>query len=182
MIHRASVYLNTGRWAEAAVAAASGFVAALAHFETGRRREAVAAFLHAALHRPRAARMIVGMRTRRAPSSREEALDHNAGVNDRRDLHAYLRDRRRPSLRFFTEMMKLESVAGLLNEIEQVVERWRTEKGTREAFDRMNVMRGAGFAAVRAQEVADELGLPREPTVVAKSSRRGKASPAAPVH
>ncbi len=191
MAHRSSVYLNTGRWAEAAGAARHlehidpdcGFLAALAHFETGRRREALAAFVHAALHSPRAARMLVATPTRRAPGSRQEVLDHNAGVETRRDLHAYLRDRRRPALRFFADVMERKSVVSLLAEMEQVVERRGTERGTREAFDRMTLMHGIEFARERAQALADELGLPGEtPLLEPKPRGRGKASPAAPVH
>ena len=56
--HRATVYLNTHRWAQAADAAqrtvgldpSGGFVAAFAYFELGQREKTLGAFLHTALN------------------------------------------------------------------------------------------------------------------------------------
>jgi len=172
MARRSSVYLNTGRWPEAVSAAeyvrgidpsTASLVAALALFESNRRRAALAAFLHGALNGPRAARMLLGLKPR-APRSSDEARDHNAGVELRRDLAAYLRDRRRASLRFFAGVLARPAMADLLAEIEAVVERWREQHrtGEREAFDRLRLMRGLAFAEQRAREIADDLGLPEE--------------------
>jgi hypothetical protein len=172
MAHRSSAYLNAGRWAEAAGAAlylrgidpsSANFVAALALFEVGQRRPALAAFLHGALNSPRAARMLVGLKDR-APRSSDEAEDHDTGVDLRRDLHAYLRDPRRPSLRLFRSVVARKDVAGLLQEIEAVVARWHEQHrtGEREAFERMNLMRSQVFAEDRARQVADSVGLPEE--------------------
>jgi len=172
MAHRSSIYLNTGRWPEALGAAeyvrgidsrAASLVAALALFETNRRRAALAAFLHGALNGPRAARLLLGLKSP-VPRSPDEASDHSAGIDLRRDLAAYLRDRRRASLRFFASVVALPAMAGLLAEIEAVALRWRAQHrtGNREAFDRMRLMHGRAFAEQRAREIADALGLPEE--------------------
>jgi tetratricopeptide (TPR) repeat protein len=193
MAHRSSVYLNTGRWAEAAGAAqylrgidpsAASLAAALAFFEVGRQRAALASFLHGALNAPRAARMVLGFKDR-APRSSDAVGDHNTGIDLRRDLHAYLRDGRRPSLRFFVRVVAGPDVAGLLKEIEAVVVRWHEQHptGKREAFARMNLMHSMPFAEERAREIADSLGLPEEaPALPEPRERRKAAVPAPGVH
>ncbi len=192
MAHRSSVYLNTGRWAEAAGAAlylhrlspATSLVAAFARCEVGRRREALASFLHGALNSPRAARMLLGLRDPQ-PRSRDEAEDYNAGVDLERDLHAYLRDRRRASLRFLARVVAQPKVAGLLKEVEAVVERWRQQHrtGDRAAFERMNLMHTVEFAQERAREIADKLGLPEDASPLPERRRhRNGATPAPAVH
>jgi hypothetical protein len=193
MAHRSSVYLNTGRWAEAAGAAqylrgidpsVSSLVAALAFFEVGRQRAALASFLHGALNAPRAARMVLGFKDR-TPRSSDEVRDHNTGIDLRRDLHTYLRGGRRPSLRFFARTVAVPEVAGLLREIEAVVVRWHEQHRTseREAFKRMNLMHSLAFAEERAREIADSLGLPGEPPALPETrTRRKEAVPAPGVH
>lgn len=193
MAHRSSVYLNTGRWAEAAGAAqylrgidpaVASLVAAFAFFEVGRQRAALASFLHGALNAPRAARMVLGLKDRK-PRSSDDVRDHNSGIDLRRDLHAYLRGGRRPSLRCFARIVAVPEVAGLLAEIEAVVARWHEQHRTREreAFERMNLMHGIPFAEDRAREIADSLGLPEEPPALPEPrTRRKEAVPAAGVH
>lgn len=192
MAHRSSVYLNTGRWPEAVGAAeylrgidpvTAGLVAALALFEVGRLRAALAAFLHAALNGPRAARMLLGLK-QRAPRSSAEASDHNSGIDLRRDLDAYLRGRRRASLRFFGSVVARRDVAGLLEEVEAVVERWREQHRTqdREAFDRMTRMRTPAFAEERAREIAGRMGLPEETSAPSEGRARRKGGPALGIH
>lgn len=56
--------------------------------------ESLAAFLHAALRYPLAARILVGAPSS-APKSRREAEDHNLGIALRRNLHAYLKNNAR---------------------------------------------------------------------------------------
>jgi tetratricopeptide (TPR) repeat protein len=112
---RAAVYLNTSKWQQAADAAhqsggdldpSAGFIESFALFELGRLEDVLPAFLRAALHHPRAARMLVGERRAAAPKSREEAQDHNAGVSLLRSLHAYLKDQSRTSKRFFRTLVR----------------------------------------------------------------------------
>jgi hypothetical protein len=168
MAHRASVYLNTGRWPEAAAAAVylhrvsprHSLVAALALFEVGHRREALEQFLYAALNGPRAARMLLGVRDP-APRTHDESEDHNTGVTLCHELHAYRRDRRRASLRFFKDIATRPGVAALLKEAETVVQRRHEQhrSGEREAFDRMNQMRSIDFARSKSRVLAGELAL-----------------------
>jgi tetratricopeptide (TPR) repeat protein len=192
MAHRSSAFLNTGRFPEAVGAAeylrgvdpvTASFVAALAHFETGRRRAALAAFLHGALNGPRAARVLLGLRPR-APRTSDEARDHEAGIDLRKDLAAYLRDRRRASLRFFSGILARPEVAGLLDEIEAVVRRWHEQHrtGTREAFDRMRLMQGRAFAEQRACEIGDALALPEEAPLPEAKRRRATGARRPVVH
>jgi tetratricopeptide (TPR) repeat protein len=192
MAHRSSVYLNTGRWAEAAGAAlylhqlspTASLVAAFALFELNRQRETLAWFLHGALNSPRAARMLLGLRDPR-PRSRDEAEAYNTGVDLQRDLHAYLRGRRRTSLRFLGGVAAQPDVAGLLEEVEAVVDRWRQQHrtGDREAFERMNLMHTMQFAHEGAREIADRLGLPEDASSLPEGRRRrSRATPAPAVH
>jgi tetratricopeptide (TPR) repeat protein len=78
---RADIFLNTRKWEAAAEAAhkaggelnpSEGFVEAFARLELGQAEEALAVFLAAALHCPRAARLLVGLRLP-APKSSDEA-------------------------------------------------------------------------------------------------------------
>jgi tetratricopeptide (TPR) repeat protein len=192
MAHRSSTYLNTGRFPEAVGAAeylrgldpaTASLVAALAHFETGRRRAALAAFLHGALNAPRAARLLLGRRLR-APRSADEARDHESGIDLGKDLAAYLRDRRRASLRFLTAVLARPEVVRLLDEIEAVVRRWDEQHrtGAREAFDRMRLMRDRAFAEQHAREICDALALPQEAPLPEVKRRRGAEARRRVVH
>jgi tetratricopeptide (TPR) repeat protein len=192
MAHRSTAYLNTGRWPEAVGSAeylrgidptTASLVSALALFETGRRRAAVAAFLHGALNGPRAARLLLGLKGR-APRSADEARDHESGMDLRKDLAAYLRDRRRASLRFFKGLLARPDVVGLLEEIEAVVGRWHEQHrtGAREAFDRMRLMRDRAFAEQRGRAVGDALGLPEEARLADPKGRRARGARRRVVH
>jgi len=181
MAHRASVYLNSGLWPEAVAAALylhrvsprHSLAAALALFEVGRRREALEKFIHGALNGPRAARMLLGIRDA-APRTRDEAEDHNVGVTLCHEVHGYLRDRRRASLRFFKGIATRPSVTSLLKEAEDVVQRWHEQhrSGGREAFDRMNEMRSIDFARNQSRALADELALPPDAPLILPAGRR----------
>ena len=165
--HRAAVYLNTRQWERAAAAAqrtlgldpAGGFLAAFACVELGQRDQALGAFLHAALHHPRAARMLAGEKTRgkRTAASRDEAGEYNTGVSLLRGLHAYLRDQSRASRRFFRDVVRDARVMRLLDESATVVSRWHEQHrtGEREAFDRMQRMRSLDFATTEAAKLRD---------------------------
>jgi tetratricopeptide (TPR) repeat protein len=162
--HRADIYLNTRKWQRAAEYArrsggdldpSAGFTEAFALFELGRREDALAPFLRAALHYPRTARMLAGERAK-VPKSREEIEDHNTGVSLRRTLHAYLRDRPRAAKRFFRAFVRDPRVMKLLDESIIVVRRWREDRtGDRSAFDRMTLMLSRDFASVEAHKLRD---------------------------
>ena len=163
--HRSAVYLNTRKWQQAADCArrsggdldpSAGFVEAFATFELGRREDALPAFLRAALHCPRAARMLVGERTP-APKSGAEARDHNTGVSLHRSLHAYLKDQPRAARSFFRGLVRDHRVKRLLDESIAIVRRWQEEahSGDRSAFDRMTLLHSRAFASDEARKLND---------------------------
>ncbi len=165
--HRAAIYLNTRKWEQAAVSAkrsggdldpSAGFVEAFALLQLGQPDAALPAFLRAALHCPRAARMLVGERTV-APKSSEEARDHNTGVSLLRTLDTYFKDQPRAAKKFFRGLVRDPRVTKLLDESIVVVRRWEDEhhKGDRSAFDRMAVMRSWSFAEGEAYKLRDLL-------------------------
>lgn len=183
--HRASAFLNTGRWEDAARAAehihllhpTEDFVVALARFELGQKREAIDAFLHAALNSPRAAHILVGLRTAR-PTNSWEAEDHNSGVHWLRALRAYLSERQLASKRFFRRVIGTPHARVLLDEIADVTRRWREQRTSddREPFDRMNLMRSREFARVEAGRIAKELGLEPSPVTEPRRASRRRSS------
>ncbi len=162
--HRATVYLNTRRWREAADAAEkfmgtqadAGFVTAFALFELGEVESALSDFIYASLNHPRAARMLAGGRKRPvAPASYDEVEDHNAGVSLLRGLHAYLNGRSHTAQRFFRGIMNDPRVGELLDEVVAVVRRRHEQHptGKREAFDRMQLMHSREFAIAEARKL-----------------------------
>jgi hypothetical protein len=164
--HRATIYLNTGHWQLAADAAmhlhkvwaSESFVAAFALYELGKLQDATAMFLHGALNYPRAARMLLGMRTRQ-PKDYEEARDHNAGVSDLRGLHVYLGQQSRRAKKFFRDFVRHPHTDSLLTEIMEVVVRRHVQHptGEREAFDRMQLMHTPEFARNEARRIMTEM-------------------------
>lgn len=163
--YRAAIYLNTGEWQRAADAAtylhklwaSESFVAAFALYELGRHQDAGAMFLHGGLNHPRAAKMILGMRSRQ-PKDYEEARDHNVGVELLRTLHAYLGQQSRRAKKFFRDLVRHPHADALLTEIMDVVVRWHSQRGTtdREARDRMELMHTPEFARNEAREILPE--------------------------
>ncbi|MBL4846149.1 MAG: hypothetical protein JKY65_11530 [Planctomycetes bacterium] len=161
--HRASIYLNMAEWEQAIVTAnrlhqlfpEENMTAALAAFELGKKDEATWRFLHGALNKPRAARMLLGLRTR-ALSSRghEEVTDHNAGVSFRHDLGGFLAEQRAASKRFFRKILNSPAVVELLEEKAAVHERWssrpKPEAEWRAAFDRKRLMETPEFSRDQA--------------------------------
>jgi hypothetical protein len=115
----------------------------------------LAAFLGAALHYPRAARMLVALRTP-APKSSEEARDHNAGVSILRSVHTYLKSQSRSSRTFFSGVVRNPRVSRLLDESIAAVRRWHEDRsGDRAAFDRMKLIRSREFARSEASKLHD---------------------------
>lgn len=159
---RATIYLNLGHYHQAADSAlkikdfdsSEGLIAGFAVYELGRTEDALALFIHGALNYPRAARVILGIRTD-PPQGSEEACDHNTGIDVCKDLDAYLQKQGQRTRRFFKGMVKNGKVEALLNEMDLVIRRWREQHSTgkREAFDRMTRMQRPEFARQKAQEL-----------------------------
>jgi len=158
--HRAPVYLNTGRWADAADAAlynrnidaSESLVAALAQYEAGLRDEADASFLHGALNNPRAARRTLGFSTTR-PEHYLEGRDHNTGVHLVRALRPFLAQRRKACLRYLRNLLEDPRVASLMDEAQTVARRWSSAgpKADRADFLRMTELRTLEFAEAQAR-------------------------------
>jgi tetratricopeptide (TPR) repeat protein len=161
--HRAAIYLNTGRWEMALESSESlvrglspdaGFIAGFAAIELGERERAIDLFLHGALHNPRTARMLAGIRTGK-PTNRHEAEGHNAGVYWRQNIHGYLAKRRSNAKRFFRQFVEHPAVISLLNEMDAVTGRWHEQHrgGGREDFDRLNEMKSTSFIKAQAHQI-----------------------------
>jgi tetratricopeptide (TPR) repeat protein len=167
--HRATIFLNTRRWSEAAEAARrltglwpdENLIVAFACYELGRGEDVLPSFLHAALSHPRATRMVLGERMPPFASG-DDARDHNAGVSFRRSLHAYLGSQSRAAKKFFRDLVHDPRVAKLMDESIAVVRRWHAQHptGEREAFDRMNHLKSREFAVAEAHKLRDLVGTP----------------------
>jgi hypothetical protein len=163
------IYLNTGRWQQAAEAARrqaelrpdADLIAAFALFECGRLDEAASAFLHGALNHPRAMRLLLGRRSA-APSSCEEAEDHNAGVALCRGLHTYLARQSRSAKRWFRALAEDPHLVKLCAEMDEAVRGWEKQHltGRREPFDRMTLMRSRDFAKAEARKLRGSFTTP----------------------
>jgi tetratricopeptide (TPR) repeat protein len=156
-LHRGSALLNLGRWRESREAVEryveiwpeEDFLAAFASFELGEYDDALARWLHAAIQRPRSARMLTGGTTRARPKGRQEVEDHNGGVHRRRDLARYLK--RTAARRFFAAITSAPEVVALVNEREAAVRAREAERGEdRSAYDRMMEMATSKFARQQA--------------------------------
>lgn len=161
---RATIFLNTGRWAEAvdsarsisAIWASECFVVAFAHFERGERNEALKYFLHASLNHPLAARVLIGTRRRKA-SDYQGQEDHGIGVALAGSLEQYLKQHGKRSRRFFSRILRLPQVDAMLGEVEQTRRRWdhQHSRGVREALDRLHEMQSLEYAEERARELSE---------------------------
>lgn len=163
--HKADIFLNTGQWQPALDASkasggdtnpSAGFTASLAQFALGFPEESLPAFLHAALHYPLAARMLVGAPSF-APKSRREAEDYNLGVTLRRNLHDYLKKQRPAAREFFLTLVRDPRVSHLLDESLATTRRWETERHPTERtdFDRLQLLHSQAFACSEAYKLRD---------------------------
>jgi tetratricopeptide (TPR) repeat protein len=153
--YRAAIYLNTGRWQEAADTArtlrrmspSEEFVAAFALLELGRKEQALASFLYGTLQFPWAAHVLAGLRIK-SPGNHGEAEDLSTGIEIRKDLAVYLGGAGRRSRRFFRRVIEEPEVRALLGEMEAVKERQYEQRSStqREAYDRMRFMQSPEFA------------------------------------
>jgi len=164
---RASIYLNTGRHEMAlscserlahGIYPEAGFIGGLAAAELKRHALAVELLLSAALHRPRAARILAGMHTA-PPGDYQGAEDHNTGIRLGRDLHEYFSRHGSLGEGFYLAFMNYPLTVSLLQEMNTVHDRWHNAHagGRREDFDRMHEMRSSNFIKAHAQQIATSL-------------------------
>jgi len=183
---RSTVWINTGRFAEAAGASQAliglgngiGFDLAIAQYELGQPRAALASFLHGALNMPRAAQMLAGKGTKRVVGT-VDAEDHNTGVNLLRSFGKFLEGPGRGARRFLARVLAEPSFASLLEEQAELERRHDEEVRKRipppsETFRLLSMRRQLAFARERAPSIADAMGLPLELPVVANRPARGR--------
>jgi tetratricopeptide (TPR) repeat protein len=163
--HKTDIFLNTGQWQSALetsragggeVNPSAGFTEGFAQFALGFPEESLAAFLHAALRYPLAARILVGAPSP-APKSQWEAEDHNLGIALRRNLHAYLKKQRPAAREFFLRLVRDPRVSHLLDESLATAKRWRAQRHPtdRTDFDRLQLLRSRAFARSEAHKLRD---------------------------
>ena len=162
--YRAVISLSTGRYGDAQERASrllgvwpsQGFIVALAAAERSAMPEALEAFLHAAIHQPMNAQLLI--RGRVPPGLKDAALGEARAGDQIELLHDYLRRRRRVLRRVFEPILDDPRVAALLHEAADVERRWSAQRGSqddRKLFDRMTAMRKPEYAAMKAREWAD---------------------------
>lgn len=155
--YRAQIYMNLGRFPEAAECAnrlvglwpSECFTAGFALAEAGDPR-AQALLVRAVLHHPRAALAVTGGRVP-AARTHEDGRDDEVGRTLLRGLAAWLRAGRRPGLRLLRQILKAAPTKRALAQLQDAVEGWR--RNERLGFERMNEMREPAFAEILAQEI-----------------------------
>ncbi len=165
--YRAAIYLNTGRW-EMTLASSeqlgqginpeAGFIGGLAAAELRKHKRAVELFLSAALHSPRAARILAGVHTS-DPTDYHNAESHSSGVHLLRDIHEYLARHRSAGKRFYQKFMDQPLTLSILDEMDTVDNRWHKPHtgGKRKDFDRMHEMQSDHFIKDHSQQIAASL-------------------------
>lgn len=155
--HRASVYMNTGRYAEAAERALrlvaiwpdNLFVAGFALAEQDDPR-ATGLLVQAVLHHPRAALAVTGGRAPKA-TTRDEWQDDDAGRALLENLSGWFGAKRRPGLILVRVALKAPPVRLALAELQQAKDAWRSN--TPGALDRIHQLRGTAHAEALAQTI-----------------------------
>lgn len=166
--HRASVFLNLGRWEKVVEAATKApdqnpeesFKAAFALFELGKKKEALGYFLHGLFNWRRGARLLLGLPTD-GPETRKEFIEHGSGVHLPRSLGRYLRERERPSLTLFRRTLGVPKVQKTLGEIADLEAKLESGNarypGRRAWLERLRELQGVEFARKAAEGVVSWL-------------------------
>lgn len=168
--YRAGIALNASMWQQAVELAArasapysraADLIVAFGLAELGRFEDAMAPFLHAALNHPRAARLVLGERTRR-PTSHDEVEEHHFGVSLARNIHGFLANGKVVSKGFFRKVVRDPRVTQLLDEVIALTRREKEQHAgseRTEAFDRIMLMKSIEFARVEARKMRDLPGV-----------------------
>jgi tetratricopeptide (TPR) repeat protein len=161
----AAIGLNTGDWKLAAESASrlrgiwpeEGLIDALAHVEMGKHPTALQAFVHAALNKPRAVRIVLGIPSK-APKTSIETEDHNTGVHFREVLGGYLGGKSR-GVPFLRRAANDPRVSRLLLRVEELQGKWFGHpRADRSIFDELTRMQRPDFAAEHARLFGDLAG------------------------
>lgn len=168
--HRATAFLLLGRWAKALAAArynhqtdpSASLLVAFAAYELGRVDEADAWLLHATLNEPHAVAVVLGVRMA-APSTGEDAREHNAGVSMLDTLRGYLVKRGAAARKHIAARFRSERFTRLREELAAVEQRRlaRRDPDDRSDHRRMQEMKTPEFAR-RALGLPPEAALPAE--------------------
>lgn len=164
--HRSSVYLNTGRWEDAARSArmirdihpSESLMVAFAEYELRHLEQALAELLFAAMNCPFAVRVVFGLKGR-GPTGGIESEDHNAGVDTIRSLPDYLPKPGRQARKFFQEVLESAPCKAIRDEREETSRRWQQERRSdmRTDFDRLREMQSMEFASQNAASLVENL-------------------------
>ena len=165
--YRADIYLNTALWQSAANAAIFGhklfpsesIIAAFACLELGRYEDALTHFLYGTLNYPRASRILNGQQMPK-PKSNEAIRDHNEGVNLSRTLDDFKSKQSRKSKKFFQTLLKQPRIISLIQESEDLADKWQTQNPTpkRSVFNRLKRIRSFEFAQQDAAKLSEGIG------------------------
>ena len=162
---RAAIALNTGEWRVAAESAGrlrglwpeEGLLEGLARVELGEVSSALEPLVHAALNKPRAVRLVLGLASS-APKTFFEAEDHNVGVHIRQMLTRYLSKKTR-GVALLRRFASDERLARSMRRVEDLCGKWFGHpKADRSIFDELTGMQKAGYAATQARLLADSIG------------------------
>ncbi len=181
--YRGAIALNTGDWELAAGSAGrlrglwpeEGMLEAFARVELGEQSLALEAFLHAALTKPRAVRLVLGVPST-APKTSIETEDHNAGVNLAQLLSSYLgKKKKNRGVTFLRRVVNDARVRRSMHRVEELQGKWFGHPAAdRSIFDELTHMQKPDFAASQARLLCD---------LAAGTSVAGPAGPAvAPAH
>jgi tetratricopeptide (TPR) repeat protein len=177
--YRAAIALNTGEWKVAAESAArlrglwpeEGLLEGLARVELGEHPAALEPLVHAALNKPKAVRLVLGVASS-APKTHFEAEDHNAGVHFRQMLASYLSKKSR-GVTLLRRVASDARLARSMRRVEELCGKWFGHpRADRSIFDELTRMQRADFAAAQARHLADLIGG-------ATAQPEGKSPPAA---
>jgi len=161
-MRRGPIYLNQGQWEEAFDAATvwhqihpgESFILAFAAYEMDQFEDATTYALHAAINRPRAARMLAGARRHTDPQGYDQVRDHNEGVDLCRRLARYLADAdaARGWLRRLIEDERAETLFDLHEDARRD---WKLREGPSEGdspLERMQELESPRWARAQVRE------------------------------
>ncbi|MBF0104379.1 MAG: hypothetical protein HQM16_03525 [Deltaproteobacteria bacterium] len=153
---KSDIYLNLDQWRLAIKHATydcntfpdNSFNVAFANFELGNTKEANTYFLHATLHYPKTANALVGIHIKNTPKTHEECDDHNCSIDVCQNLHKYLKQKSRPSLKHFKEFILKKDIQDLVQEKIKATHEWMAnrEAGPSVGYKRMQEMGKIEFA------------------------------------
>ena len=160
--YRSKIHINQGKWQAALECAmeghggGEGFIAAIAANELGRDEEALTYYLHAALYRPRTARMLADQKVD-APKEPHDYDEHNLAVTLNKDLDWFFGRQPEGTGTVFHKMLEYDRVRDLLDEVETLVKNRRKGDATsrRRTAARIEQMKTLNHARMEALDILE---------------------------